>query len=113
VDAAYDPVRGDTTIGGRPVAEALPTRSPPYAEGVDWYVRGDPVQFGGRTMMKHGLPRILGTWEVRPVGEYRGLTLFAGAEDDSASPGVVYLFVRPGCEFQPYQVDYTAGAVRG
>lgn len=113
VDALYDPVTGDTLIGGKPVPQAHRATSPPYAEGVDWYVRGDPIPSGGRMMFRYGLPRILSPEDVRPVGQYRGLTLFAEAGDDPASPGVLYLFVRPSCQFQPYQVDYVAGAVRG
>lgn len=113
VDALYDVATGDTTIGGKPVPEVHPATSPPYAEGVDWYVRGDPIPSGGRMMFRYGLPRILLPEDVRPVGQYRGLALFAEAGDDSASPSVLYLFVRPSCQFQPYQVDYVAGAVRG
>lgn len=49
---------------------------------------------------------------MRRAGEFRGMPLFAEA-GDTGIPAVLYVMVRPGCEFHPYQVDYVVGAVRG
>jgi hypothetical protein len=115
IEGTYRPELGDTVIGGRPWREALPAASPPYAEGVDWYVKGDMVVSPGRELPleRYGLTRILGPAEVKRFGEYRGLPLFVEALHEGPIADVVYLFVRPGCEFQPYQQAYTVGAVRG
>ncbi|HLL84197.1 MAG TPA: hypothetical protein VK420_16155 [Longimicrobium sp.] len=115
IEGTYRPERGDTVIGERPWREALPAASPPYAEAVDWYVRGEMVVSPGRELAleRYGLTRILGPTEIKRFGEYRGLPLFVEALHEGPIADVVYLFVRPGCEFQPYQQAYTVGAVRG
>jgi hypothetical protein len=49
--------------------------------------------------------------EVARAGDFQGVPIFA--EAGQARPDVIYLPVRPGCEFQPYQVETKAGNVRG
>ena len=112
VEAVFDTARRDTLVDGRPFSEAHPAGSPPYAAASPWYVDDAPLPFQGRMLMKHGLPRIFAPGQLRRAGEFRGLPLFAEAGDRGV-PDVVYVFVRPGCEFHPYQVDYHVGAVRG
>uniref|UniRef100_UPI0016644E53 hypothetical protein n=1 Tax=Staphylococcus aureus TaxID=1280 RepID=UPI0016644E53 len=65
----------------------------------------------GRRYVKYGLPRALGPGDVTPVGEYRGVPVYAqrGAEQAGA---VRLLLVRPECIFQPYEGPHH-GAVRG
>jgi hypothetical protein len=115
VEAKYRPEFGDTVVGDRPWREALSAVSSPYAAGVDWYVKGEMVRVPGRkhALERYGLTRVLAPNEVKRIGEYRGVPLFVDAFHDGGVPDVVYLFVRPGCEFQPYQQAYTVGAVRG
>jgi hypothetical protein len=62
--------------------------------------------------VKTGLPRIIQPQELTRVGEYQGVSVFAqpGAE---TPPAVIYLPVRPGCEFQAYQAEEEVIRVRG
>ncbi|HEX8696764.1 MAG TPA: hypothetical protein VF746_30375 [Longimicrobium sp.] len=113
IDVTYRPETGDTLVNGRPFSEAYPVTAPPYAAGADWFVRHEPVAINGRLLAKYGLARVLYPEEVKRVGEYRGIAVFA--ETGATGPGydVVYLMVRPGCEFQPYTNPSTVGEVRG
>lgn len=115
VSATYRPETGDTVVDGRPWKEVYPTISPPYAERVSWYLANEPIPIPGRrySLAKYGITRILAPNELKRYGEYRGLPLFVEAEDNSRIADVVYLFVRPGCVFHPYQQTFTPGPVRG
>jgi hypothetical protein len=111
VQAQYTSATGDTMVGGRPFAQAYPATAPNYAAGASWFIQGDQITLDGRRFVKYGLPRVLGVNDVRRAGEYQGVPVFA--EAGMARPDVVYVAVRPGCEFQPYQTEVKAGAVRG
>jgi hypothetical protein len=111
VQAQYTSATGDTTVAGRPFAQAYPATAPSYASGASWYIQGDQITLDGRRFVKFGLPRVLGVNDVTRTGEYQGVPVFAQA--GMARPDVVYVPVRPGCEFQPYQTEVKAGAVRG
>jgi hypothetical protein len=39
---------------------------------------------------------------VVPIGTFRGVTVFAEPGANREKPLVIYLPVRPACEFQPY-----------
>jgi hypothetical protein len=65
-----------------------------------------------RRYVKYGLPRVLGVNEVTRVGEFQGVPIFAEA-GRTAPYEVIYVPVRPGCEFQPYQTEVKVGGVRG
>ena len=110
VSAMYNPTAGDTTVNGQPFATAFPTGAQ-YAANATWYINNEPVTFQTRRFVKYGLPRVLGVNEVTRVGEFQGVSLFA--ETGQTRPEVVYVPVRPGCEFQPYQVETKTGSVRG
>ncbi len=99
VVAQYDPAIGDTTVAGRPFAEAYPSSAPTYAAGTAWFVGNEPIELDGRDYQKYGLPRVLGVADVVRAGEYRGTTLFS----EEGNTEMVYVPVRTGCEFQPYQ----------
>jgi hypothetical protein len=111
VQAQYTASTGDTTVGGRPFGEAYPATAPSYAAGATWYVQGDQITVDGRRFVKFGLPRVVGVGQVARSGEYQGVPLFA--EPGMARPDVLYVPLRPGCEFQPYQTEVKSGAVRG
>jgi hypothetical protein len=103
VTATYNSSTGDTT--GLPMAE-------PYASSAPWYVNNDVVTFNGKQYVKYGLPRVLGTSDVSSVGTYEGVPVFA--EPSAVAPQqVIYVPVGSRCEFQPYQLQVKAGAVRG
>ncbi|HEX8272093.1 MAG TPA: hypothetical protein VF615_05545, partial [Longimicrobiaceae bacterium] len=59
-----------------------------------------------------GLPRVVGVTEVSRTGEYQGVGVFTEASA-TGTPDVIYIPVRPGCEFQPYQYEVPARGVRG
>ena len=111
VEAEYASATGDTTVAGRPFSEAYPATAPAYAAGAGWYIQGEPITLDRRRYVKFGLARVLGVDEVARVGEHQGVPVFA--EAGTTRPEVVYVAVRPGCEFQPYLSEVMSGAVRG
>jgi hypothetical protein len=111
VAAAYNTATGDTTVNGRAFAQAYPGTTG-YAAGATWFINNEPITVMGRRYVKYGLPRVLGVNEVSRMGDYMGVPVFAEAGATGATE-VIYLPVRPGCEFQPYQVDVKVGGVRG
>jgi hypothetical protein len=111
VTATYNTRTADTTYQGRRFNEAYPATTG-YAGGATWYINTEPIMVNGRRYVKYGLPRVLGVNEVTRVGEFQGVSVFAEAGSTTA-PEVVYVPVRTGCEFQPYQLEVKAGAVRG
>lgn len=103
VSATFNPATGDTTVNNRAFAQAYPTATPTYAAGATWYVNNETITVDGREYVKFGLPRIVGTTEVARVGDFQGTAVFA--EAGATGPHqVLYVPVRPGCEFQPYQL---------
>jgi hypothetical protein len=75
-------------------------------------VGGEPITVQGRRYLPFGVPRLLGPGEIVRTGEYRGYTVFT--EPGAATPAaVVYLPVRPNCEYQPYQLEQEVLRVRG
>jgi hypothetical protein len=111
VTATYNTATGDTTVGGRPFASAYPATTG-YAAGQAWFINSEPITVMGRRYVKFGLPRVLGAGEVSRVGDHMGVPVFAEAGATGTSE-VIYLPVRPGCEFQPYQTEVKTGGVRG
>lgn len=104
VRADYDAVTGDTTLAGRPFSGVHRTTTPPYAAGAAWYINNGTFTYQGSRYVKYGLPRVLGVTEISRVGNADGIPIFAEA-GGSAPYGVLYVPVRPGCEFQPYQAE--------
>jgi hypothetical protein len=112
VTVQYNPATGDTTYNGQPVSTALPATTG-YAGAETWYINTEPIQFNGRRYVKYGLPRILGTSDVNNVGTVNNVSVFAEPSANAQRPEVIYVPTRPGCEFQPYQLEVKAGGVRG
>jgi hypothetical protein len=83
-----------------PITEIAPLTGE-YASVAGWYVNDEPLVFRSRPYIKYGLPRVLGISEVERAGEYDGVPVFIEARDTTSVP-VLYLPVRPGCEFHPY-----------
>ncbi|MFL5381045.1 MAG: hypothetical protein ACJ8GN_00840 [Longimicrobiaceae bacterium] len=92
---------GDTVHGGVPLARAFPADST-YALNAPWYVYSQFITVAGGLYVKYGLPRILAVTDVVPVAAYRGVAVFAEPVANPRRPEVVYIPVRPGCEFQTY-----------
>ena len=111
VQAQYDPATRDTTVDGRPFGQAHAAAAAPYASGAAWYIQNEQITVQGRRFVKFGTPRVLGVNDVVRAGEHQGVPVFA--EAGTARPDVLYVPVRPGCEFQPYQTEVKVGGVRG
>jgi hypothetical protein len=103
IEAQYNTMTGDTTVAGRPFGEVHPVGSS-YAAATSWFVNNEPIEIDGFRFVKYGLPRILGMLEVTRFTEYQGVGIYAEA-GARGTPEVVYVPVRTGCEFQPYQRD--------
>ncbi len=95
----------DTVYGGGPAT------GPGYATSAAWFIDNEPITFHGRRYVKYGVPRVLAINEVSRAGEYRGVSAFW--ETETMSELVIYVPVRPGCEFQPYVASLKAPGVRG
>lgn len=102
VSASFRPTTSDTVIGGRAFAQAHPTTTPNYAGGAAWFIQQDTMVFNERTWVKFGVIRVVQPPQVQRVGENMGTPVFAEA-GRQAPYEVIYVPVRPGCEFQPYQ----------
>ena len=77
VPALYMPETNDTLVDGRPFHDVYPTDNR-YAVAADWYINDESIRpsTGGR-YIRHGQPRSIGPEDVRPVGSYRGVVMFA------------------------------------
>lgn len=102
VEAVFRPATGDTLVGGRPFAVVHPTVAPAYATGTAWFIEQDSLAFEGGTWVKFGVTREIGPEVLQRIGEVAGTPLFAEAGREAPFE-VLYVPVRPGCEFQPYQ----------
>jgi hypothetical protein len=104
----------DTTFNGTAISTAFPATTG-YAAGATWYINNEPITIDGHRYLKLGLPRVLGVTDVTASGTYQGVPVFVenGAATTGNGPDIVYLPVRPGCEFQPYQREQIIKRVRG
>jgi hypothetical protein len=111
VRATYDRQSGDTLVDERPVDHAFPTSTPPYAAQADWFKAREPIVFQDRAYYWNGRRVVLSPDELRTVGEFRGIPLFAEV-DEAAGLSILFVPVGRGCEFQPYY-HFSGGPVRG
>ncbi len=81
-------------------------KSKDYAANQSWYINNDPVVLNGHNYVKYGLPRILGVFEIEKSVAYKGLGIYREAGTTGLAE-IIYIPVRPGCEFQPYQRTVT------
>jgi hypothetical protein len=105
VTAQFNPATGDTTMvvdGQTRRFRDVQPGTQAYATGRTWFVQGEPIQFMNRRYVRFGLTRVIGAGELTRVGEHQGVPVFAPTGQTTA-PDVIYLPVRPGCEFQPFQ----------
>ncbi len=74
------------------------------ARALTWYINAEPMEIGGRTYARYGLPRVLSAWEIEYFTTVSGGLFYAQAGVDDGE--VLYLLVDPaGCEFQPYGAE--------
>jgi hypothetical protein len=114
VPVQYNPTNGDSTYLGKAFREAFPLDGS-YAATHRWYVDGEMLPIEGRRLPleKYGLTRVLQPEDLQRWGTYDGVPLFVETGDTSGVANVVYVPVRPGCEFQQYLQAYSVGGVRG
>ena len=108
VAATFRPATGDTVVGSQAFRQAHPTTAPNYASAASWFMQADTMVYSNNTWVKFGLTRVIQAPQLQRVGDINGTSVFAEAgATPAAAPGapygVVYVPVRPGCEFQPYQ----------
>ncbi|MDQ3388476.1 MAG: hypothetical protein M3483_03115 [Gemmatimonadota bacterium] len=112
VTVQFNRTTGDTMVAGQRFSAAYPATAPNYVAGETYFINNQEITVMDRAYVKYGLPRVIGANELTRVGEYSGTPVFAqtGA---TGRPDVIYLPIRPGCEFQPYNVRAAVEAVRG
>ncbi len=107
VDAVYVPATGDTVVVvdgvRRQFSEVYPSVAPAYAASTTWFINNDSIQVMDNDYVKFGVTRVVPGTRLTRVGVYEGVGIFAesGAETPQQ---ILYVPVRPGCEFQPYQL---------
>jgi hypothetical protein len=111
VEAMYNPATGDTTVAGQAFSTAYPATTG-YASGATWYINNEAITINRRRYVRFGLPRVVSPTDVTRTGEYQGVGVFTDASA-TGTPDVIYIPVRPGCEFQPFQYEVPARGVRG
>jgi hypothetical protein len=77
-----------------------------------WFVEGTLLYLGRHTYVKYGLPLVVDANLLQRFGSVGVVPVFVEPAA-SRPPEVLYVPVRPGCEFQPYQYEVKAGGVRG
>ena len=111
VEAMYNPATGDTTVAGQAFSTAYPATTG-YASGATWYINNEAITINRRRYVRFGLPRVVSPTDVTRTGEYQGVGVFTDASA-TGTPDVIYIPVRPGCEFQPFQLEQQTRGVRG
>ena len=94
---------GDTLIGEQrvPLRELRPLTFPGvYAGGSEWFRRGDVVSFDKRRYRRAGVERVRACDELKLVGEYQGVPVFAEITAPQVLP-LIIIPVRPGA-YQDY-----------
>ncbi len=105
-----DLATGDSTVQGQAFSDLYPPTPPAYVAGASWYIDGEPIVLGGRRYQKLGPLRVVSPERLHRVGEFKGTSVFADTVGTNLD-GVVFVPVRPGCEFQPYSLPgYTPPA---
>lgn len=125
VQATYDPATGDTLVGTAPFSSVHRLHSG-YAVTHRWYQDNESIVWAEQVYARSGLPLVIGVNELSMVGVTVGANVYAdagvrlyGPDGKMRPPTVVYIPVRPGCEFHRYTlaegdalVDYAEQALR-
>lgn len=111
VPVTYNPATGDSTYQGQRFGDAFPADSS-FAIGTAWYHTREPIKIFGRRYLQYGLPRVLQPSDVVARGTYRGIPFFVEPMA-STVPEVLFLPLRPTCEFQTYQIGEHGEPIRG
>jgi hypothetical protein len=101
ISATYRPTQRDTVVNGTPFAQAHPATAPNYAAGASWFIQSSDMTFDTRQWVKYGVTRVVQPPQLQRAGEFQGTPVFAEA-GATAPFSILYVPVRPGCEFQPF-----------
>lgn len=114
VEARYDSVTHSWLVDGSPDSLAYRPTPPPYADTRDWFAQRQAVQYRGHRFQMYALPVIRLPAEVKRLGEFKGIALYAEAASasDVENPGIIYAPLSPGCQYQPYYFFDETGPVR-
>ena len=86
----------------RPIEEVHPVNIiAGYAGEETWYTGNQAITFQGRPYLKYRGERRVPIEQLRELGEFQGIPLYA-APADTVRPQAVYVPVRVGCIFTPY-----------
>jgi len=104
VDGEYDLSTGKKTVklNGNVVDFDKLEATKDYASQQTWFINNEELTINGIKFVKYGLPRVLGVNEIEKAATYKGVGVYIEAGMKTIGE-VIYLPVRPGCEFQPYQ----------
>jgi len=112
--AQYDSVRHTWLVHGSPDSLAYRPTPPPYVDSRDWFAQRQAVRYRGHRFQMYALPIIRLPAEVKRLGEFDGIALYAETASgiDKENPGIVYAPLSPGCQYQPYYFFDESGPVR-
>jgi hypothetical protein len=104
ISAMMNPATGDTMVDNRAFGMVHPSNAPTYASGATWYINNDSIAVNGEEYVRFGVARVITpASQLTRVGEFQGTPIF-GQTGAAAPQQVLYVPLRPGCEFQPYQL---------
>lgn len=100
---SYSAATGDTLVNGRRFSVA---DAGTYAGGLPWFESNESLAASAPrdSYVKYGVPRIFAPGQLRRAGERHGVPVFVETEARDVPPSVIYVPVRPGCWFHPYQL---------
>lgn len=78
--------------------------APPFADKKEWYGRHEAIPYRGTRFLQYGLPVMRSPFQIRRIGEYDGIAVYADTDAvrNLENPGVLLVPISPGCEYQPY-----------
>lgn len=106
VEAMYMPNARDTVVAGQKFATRYPGTAPTYAAPAPWFTGSDSTLYNGAPYVKFGVTRVVQPDQLLRAGDINGTSVFVG-RGESQPYQILYVPVRPGCEFQPYRMRAT------
>jgi hypothetical protein len=110
VEVDYNTATGDRTItvngAVKKFYDLYPQEGAEYAARSGWYINSENIALNGASFVKYGLPRVLTPFEISKTAAYKGIGVYTESgltAQELKEVEVIYIPVRSGCEFQPYQ----------
>jgi hypothetical protein len=115
VEVEYDYNTGEktVTVNGqkKKFAEVYPPEGTGYAAASTWFINSETITVEGDKYVKYGLPRVLGVTDLQKRSTYLGVNIYVEPGLQGVAE-MIYIPVRGGCEFQPYQREKPACDVK-